>query len=152
MTSELSYLFDLGASFSDQRAALIGWKHQPEGDGRLEGGAGTRDHQSPLVLQTDSHDEDENEDEEGWCRVFLLSPSSDKHTHTLPLTSSSLSVIRLKALYTHSVCPVMVMILSGQEPRCEQGSFFIHSQTKLVSDPFATYVNSESSSSPSSSP
>lgn len=32
------------------------------------------------------------------------------------LTSSSLIVIIVKALNTHSVAPVMVMILSGHEP------------------------------------
>lgn len=31
-------------------------------------------------------------------------------------TSSSLNVIMVKALNTQSVCPVMVMILSGQDP------------------------------------
>lgn len=34
----------------------------------------------------------------------------------LVLTSSSLIVIIVKALNTHSVAPVMVMILSGHEP------------------------------------
>lgn len=34
----------------------------------------------------------------------------------LGLTSSSLIVIIVKALNTHSVAPVMVMILSGHEP------------------------------------
>ena len=47
----LSHLFDLGAAFSDERATLAGWDHQPQGDGGLAGGR-TVAHGVDYILRT----------------------------------------------------------------------------------------------------